>query len=217
MRKHFGLLLSGCTLLAACAQKAAQERKPALDRAAENGAPTATLAPTVQGAAPGTPVHAPESPQLVKPAVLAGVQPVLRTARAELRSLAGDKLGSARLSERAEGVEIQVELENSAPGPRMVALRASGSCSREGSPEQPVAANRGVHVAQEANLGLGALLVGERGAGALQVNVPASNLKAEQEGSLLGKALVVYPAEPNGSLPTKKKQALVACAQILAE
>jgi Cu/Zn superoxide dismutase len=142
-----------------------------------------------------------------------------REANAELHGLGGERLrGRALLKERAGGVEIALQVENATPGTPVVVLRDTGSCSRA-TPKGagPAAlAKPGQHAPHEANAQLGALLIDQSGEGKLHVNLPTANLKQEEPGTLLGKALLIYPQERIGT-GRSQGQTVIACAQILAD
>lgn len=177
--------------------------------------------PSAQRAAPAASgeqaIHESESPRR-SPAPAAGAR-TDGEAEAELRGLTGERLrGRAELKERKGGVEIALEVENASPGTRLVALDDTGSCA-EVSPRdasRAASAKPGQHRAEEPNPELGALVIDRNGGGKLRINVPDANLQREQQGSLLGKTLVIYPPE---RITTKRGQtgAVIACAQILAK
>lgn len=201
------------SMLVACAKQGSESSAPS----GKAGAPVSAArnSPQPEGTHQATPPQG-------QPQLLAGAGSSAsnrgRAATITLRGQADEGLrAQATLREVDDAVEIALNVEHASPGTRIVALRDTGSCSRA----EPEAASAAIpkgsgHGGYDVNPELGALAIDRSGAGRLSVKVPAANLGRETEGSLLGKALVIYPDRRTPEAPNPGADVL-ACAQILAE
>jgi hypothetical protein len=130
-------------------------------------------------------------------------------AKALLQPAPGSQLqGDATLHETGAAVELVLQVKRATPGTGRVVLRGSGRCAEDSATDSQPAAT-GV----PSETALGTLLVRENGEGRLELTLKDANLDTEREGTLLGKALVVYSAQPR-KRARASAELPVACAQI---
>ncbi|MCA9647877.1 MAG: superoxide dismutase family protein [Polyangiaceae bacterium] len=147
-----------------------------------------------------------------------------REAEAEFTSVPKMKLtGDAELSETADGVRIQIEVEDAPKGKKAVHIHEKDDCSdiagkSMGAHFDPDGKKHGLPSAAEHHLGdLGNLTVDDEGDGTLTIVVAKANLKAGDARSFLGKAIVIHEGEDHGDGESGNAGSPIACAPIKAD
>ncbi|MGE0326225.1 MAG: superoxide dismutase family protein [Polyangiaceae bacterium] len=146
-----------------------------------------------------------------------------REAEAEFASVPKMKLsGDAELKETADGVRIEISVEDAPKGKKAVHIHEKDDCSdiagkSMGAHFSPDGNKHGLPSASEHHLGdLGNLEVDEDGDGTLTIVVPKANLKPGDARSFIGKAIVIHEGEDHGDGESGNAGKPIACAPIKA-
>jgi Cu-Zn family superoxide dismutase len=192
------IVLSLVGLLACDRGDVPQEEKPPVPAASQQTAPGVTQAPAAPRAEP---------------------EKKLVVAAAEFKAIDTVKLdGKARFTELADGVQINVEVEDAPPGKKGIHVHEKGDCSDivGKSMKEHVQGDghrHGLPTSSERHLGdLGNIEIDREGNGKLDITVKTANLRgAEDPKSFLGRAIVIHSGEDTEKDPGGPP---IACAVI---
>lgn len=145
-----------------------------------------------------------------------------REAEAKFIAVAGLKLhGDAELEETAEGVEIEIEVDDGPVGMKGLHIHEKGDCSdiagkSMGTHFAPDHKDHGLPDAQAKHLGdLGNITIDSGGEGKVKITVAGANLISGDPHSFLGKSIVIHTDRDQGAGdPSGKSGAPIACAVI---
>jgi superoxide dismutase, Cu-Zn family len=143
-----------------------------------------------------------------------------RTAEARLTGLGTTVTGTARFVEQDGGVKATVELTKAPPGKHGIHVHEKGDCSDPknksmGPHLSPEGHHHGLPARARRHLGdFGNLVVEANGAGRLELTVPGANLKAGDDRSFLGRALILHANEDDGTDPAGNSGDPIVCAVI---
>lgn len=147
-----------------------------------------------------------------------------REAEAEFASVPKMKVtGDAELTETADGVRIEIEVEGAPKGKKAVHIHEKDDCSdiagkSMGGHFAPGGNKHGLPTAAEHHLGdLGNMTVDDDGEGTLKITVAKANLKPGDAMSFLGKAIVIHEGEDQGNGESGNAGSPIACAPIKAD
>ncbi len=153
----------------------------------------------------------------------AAVDPPLR-GQAMLRDKSGQQLGTATLTESADGVRIQVTASGLPPGPKGLHVHAVGRCDppdfvSAGAHFNPAARKHGRLNPDGAHAGdLPNLVVGATGSGSVDTTTQAVTLRSGVAGSLFGDggtSLVIHAQQDDEKTdPSGNSGARIACGVI---
>ncbi len=142
-------------------------------------------------------------------------------AEADFKAAPGVKLeGEAELSQREDGVHVEVEVKNAPPGVKGIHIHQRGDCSdipgkSMGEHFAPEHKEHGLPHTSVHHLGdLGNINVDKDGKGKLEIMVPRANLKLGDPHSFVGKSVVIHEKRDVGSGPSGESGKPIACAVI---
>lgn len=137
------------------------------------------------------------------------------------QSKSGSQLaGTAKLTEASGGVQVELSLQNVAPGEHGAHVHETGDCSAPdassaGSHFNPASTPHALPEASPRHLGdLGNISIGEDGTGTLEIVAPGANLQEGDPSSFLGKAIVIHEKADDGGQPVGNAGGRIGCAEI---
>ena len=140
-----------------------------------------------------------------------------------LQAKSGSTLaGSATLTETAEGVKVELSVENVPPGVHGAHVHEKGDCSAPdgssaGGHFNPSSHPHALHTTDPRHLGdLGNINVAADGTGKIEILAPGANLKDADPHSFLGKAIIIHEKKDDGGQPSGNAGGRIGCAEIKA-
>jgi Cu-Zn family superoxide dismutase len=138
-----------------------------------------------------------------------------------LQAKSGSSLaGRATLSETAEGVKVELTIENAPPGEHGAHVHETGDCSAPdgssaGGHFNPSSHPHALPTNDPRHLGdLGNIAVGADGTGKIEIVAPGANLKDGDPHSFVGKAIIVHEKKDDGGQPTGNAGGRIGCGEI---
>jgi Cu-Zn family superoxide dismutase len=138
-----------------------------------------------------------------------------------LQAKSGSSLsGRATLSETAEGVKVELRIENAPPGEHGAHVHETGDCSAPdgssaGGHFNPTSHPHALPTNDPRHLGdLGNIAVGADGTGKIEIVAPGANLKDGDPHSFVGKAIIVHEKKDDGGQPTGNAGGRIGCGEI---
>ena len=154
----------------------------------------------------------------------AGTEETGQEAEAEFQTVPGMKItGEAEFTELANGVRIEIELENAPTGEKGIHIHETDDCSdiankSMGGHFAPKGAQHALPPAPERHLGdLGNITIDSDDNDELKITIPGANLKDNDAMSFIGKAVVLHEANDKGTGEAGDAGKPIACAPIKAK
>lgn len=144
-----------------------------------------------------------------------------RTVEVTLESKSGSSLaGNATLTETAEGVKVELTVQNVKPGEHGAHVHEKGDCSAPdgtsaGEHFNPTSHPHSLPTSNSRHLGdLGNIAVAADGSGKIEVLATGANLKEGDPNSFLGKAIIVHEKKDDGGQPSGNSGGRIGCGVI---
>jgi Cu-Zn family superoxide dismutase len=144
-----------------------------------------------------------------------------KSIRVTIAAKSGSKLkGSASLSEKAEGVQIVIDLEGVPAGEHAAHIHEKADCSAAnassaGEHFNPHGHQHGLPNEEQRHLGdLGNITIDKEGKGTLEIVIPGANLRDVDEHSFVGRALIIHEKKDDGGQPSGNAGGRIGCAEI---
>ena len=144
-----------------------------------------------------------------------------RTIDVALQAKSGSSLsGSAKLTETAEGVKVELTIEHAPPGEHGAHVHEKGDCSAPdgssaGGHFNPSSHPHALPASDPRHLGdLGNIEVGADGTGKIEIVAPGANLKDGDPNSFVGKAIIVHEKKDDGGQPTGNAGGRTGCGVV---
>jgi Cu-Zn family superoxide dismutase len=151
----------------------------------------------------------------------AGSEAAGKTVHVSFEAKSNSKLtGTGTLTETAEGVKVELALENVPPGEHGAHVHEKGDCSAPdgtsaGGHFNPASNPHALPETNPRHLGdLGNVTISADGKGTIDIVAPGANLKDNDPNSFLGKAIIVHEKKDDGGQPTGNAGGRIGCALI---